>query len=363
VKVRRGSTIRGTVADASGRPLDRGEVRIEPSPFGDPRPSRDGHVRPDGTFEIGGLEKGLHDLSILVHPEFLQEVVRGVEADGKPVKVVLRRSGGIVGRVVPPEGAGPGEQAEVTVRALGDTFPLPPDRTGRVPLGGNFRIGPLAPGPYAVSVVAGDRRADHPRLVVDDGGALDLGDIELTSPAGVVGGALRVAGHPAAGVAVEVLRVHPEGRFESVRRVLSGPDGRWKAEGLLEGDHVAVVRPQDRPLVEAAFHCLPGEPATLDLEVPAGGSLLVKVVDGEGKPVAGARIVLQGDSGSIHFWKAGDPGPGPHRTGPGGALRCTGIPAGRCRVTADLPGSGSGEAEAGVAEGGEGAVEVVLEGR
>ena len=363
VRVNRGATLRGAVVDAAGRPVERGEIRVEPSPPTDPRPSKDGSLAHDGTFEIGGLAPGLYDLSVLVHPEFLQEVVLGATADGEPVRVVLRRPGGVVGRVLPPEDAPTGLLAEISVRALGPTRPLPPELTLRIPVGTDFRLGPLAPGPYSLDIVAGDRRLQVERIVVEDGGAFPLGEVALEDPTGILQGTVRVAGRPAAGVPVEVLRHLPGGRFESAARASSGPGGVFRVAGLLDGLHRIVVHPQDRPLVQKDFESRPGEPATLDVDVPAGGVLVVRVVDGEGRPVAGARVVLQGPAGSLLFWKAGVPGPGPHGTGEDGVLRCAGVAAGEVRVVADLPGAGSGEATVVVEEGGEGTVEVGIRGK
>ncbi|MCK6481917.1 MAG: hypothetical protein L6R43_17755, partial [Planctomycetes bacterium] len=277
--------------------------------------------------------------------------------------VTLRRAGGVRGKILPGEEVAAGTVAEVAVTALGPTSPLPGELSRRVPVGEAFRLGPLAPGPYSVAVVAGDRRFDLDRVVVDDGGACDLGEIVLSEPTGVVSGTVRVAGNPAAGVPLEILRLLPGGRFESVRRLQSGPDGSWRAGGLLGGPHRVVAHPRDHPLAQAEFDSRPGEPAVLDLDVPEGGRLVVRVLDAAGAPAEGARVLLQGPEGALLFWEAGNPGPGPHATGRDGVLRAVGVPAGPCRVVVDLPGKGSGEAEAVVAAGAEALLEVRLGGR
>jgi hypothetical protein len=84
------------------------------------------------------------------------------------------------------------------------------------------------------------------------------------------------------------------------------------------------------------------------------------VKDAAGKPVPGARLVFSRDGAGIPAWKEGSPAPGPHETGPDGTLRCTGLPAGEILVSAEKPGTGSGEATAKAVDGAEGDVEVRL---
>jgi hypothetical protein len=358
VKANRGLSIRGSLVDAEGNPVRWGEVRVEPRPPTDPRPSRDARVRPDGTFEAGGLVAGAYDFSALAHPEFLQEVVRDVQAGGPEVKVVLRRPGGLRFKAVLPEGTPEGTVPEVTLRALESTLPLTPDHFVRL-LAHDPRaeIGPLAPAAYTLSVVAGDHRIDIDRLVIKQGEPTDLGDLALR-PAGVVAGRVTHGGVPVAGAALEILCLLPDGTSRTVRRVKSGGDGAYRAGGLLACPHVLLVRATDRPTVEVRFQPVTGAVTTLDVPMAAGARLRVVVRDAAGQPVAGARLAVQGPAGGVPFWKEGSPAPGPHETGPDGTLRCTGLPAGALRVLAEKPGAGSGETEIRAADGASTDVEI-----
>jgi hypothetical protein len=361
VKVHRGLSVRGRVVDAAGEPVGRGEVRVEPNPPSDRRPSRDAAVRPDGTFEAGGLAPVVYDFSVLVHPEFLQEVVRSVEAGAPPVEVRLRRPCSLRGRVVAPEGTPPEEPAEIVLRALGESRPLPPRHEIQArPPERAFVVAPVAPGPCALTVVCGDARLDLDRVEVTEGPTVDLGDLVLVR-GGAAGGVVTAGGRPSPGTTVEVFRVGPEGRFLDGRRVETDGEGRWRVGGLLPGPHVVLARPRDHVLAEARFEADSGETRTVDLSAAAGGRVRVKVVDAAGAAVEGARVLVTGPSGSVLFWKEGDPGPGPHATGPGGTLTCTGLPAGELSVSADLPGSGAGRAPVALPEGGTAEVEVRLE--
>ncbi len=359
LKVFRGLSIRGTVEDTRGDPVRLGDVHLDPLPPGSPGPTRDVRLRPDGTFEAGGLDPGTYGLSVVVHPEFLQEIRHGLEAGGPPVRVVLRRAGGVNGRVVLPPGAPPDLLAEVTLRALGETTPLPAAHGVRVRASkGAFSLGPLAPGPYALAVSAGDWILDLDRVEVGEKDPTEAGDL-LLRPGAAVAGTVLVAGSPRGGVEVEIVR-RTGTRAETARRVLTGSDGTFRAGGLRAGPHVLCVRPQDRPRVEVPFEAGESAEARADAAVPLGGLVLVKVLDAAGAPAPGARVLLSGEKGSLLFWKEGSPDPGPHATGKDGTLRCAGVPPGPVRVFAEVPGVGAGEAEATAVEGRAVPVEVRL---
>lgn len=360
IRVDRGISILGKVLDAQGAPVGFGEVRVEPHPPTDPRPSRDSTVRRDGTFEAGGLAPGLYDLSVLAHPAFLQKVVREVQAGGPTVEVTLRRPGRLRFHVVTPGDIPVGTPIEMSLRGLEDTRPLPQSHSVQLDPGEPRPVvGPLAPVAYAVTVRSGDYRADLDRVVVGEGEPTDIGDVVL-KPAGSVSGRVLSGAEPLGDAAVEVLRLLPEGRSESVRRTRTAADGTFRAGGLLTGPHVLAVRARDRPFFQVRFEAVMGEDRPMDVAVPVGGRLRVTVLDAAGKPVAGARVVVTGTEGGVPYWKAGSPEPPPHGTGPDGTLRCTGLPVGDLRVDAEKPGTGSGTASVQVADGAEAAVEVRL---
>lgn len=366
LRVLRGLALRGTVEDAQGNPVGRGIVHFDPLPAGSPGPSREVAIRPDGTFEAGGFVPGKYGLSVVVVPEFLQEIRLGLDAGGPPLRVVLRRAGGLNGRVVLPPEAPPDLLVEATVHGLGDTSPLPADHGIRfeaskgLPPGdpGVFTMGPLSPGPYALSVTAGDWILDRERVEVKEREPTQLGDL-LLRPGAVVEGRVLVAGNPVAGAAVELL-LRRDRRTETVRRVVTAADGSFRAGGLRHGPLVLAVHPQDRPRVEVPVEAALDRPARADVAVPLGGRVLVTVRGADGAPAAGARVLLSGDAGSLIFWKDGSPDPPPHRTEKDGTLRCTGVVPGKTRVYAEVPGVGAGEAEAEVVDGKAVPVEVVL---
>jgi hypothetical protein len=159
---------------------------------------------------------------------------------------------------------------------------------------------------------------------------------------------------------VEVFRVGAEGNLLDGRRVAADAEGRWRVGGLQPGPHAVLARPRDRPLVEARFDAAAGEARTVDLAAPAGGRVLVRVLDAAGAPVEGARVLFSGTAGSVQFWREGDPGAGPHSTGADGTLSCSGLAAGDLFVSADRPGAGAGQSPVAVRDGAAVEVEVRL---
>jgi hypothetical protein len=340
IKVLRGEPIRGVALDSGGHPVAKGSVRVEPSPMTDERPSKDIPLRSDGSFEGWGFPPGPYDLSVLSHPEFLQEVVRGVRPGGNPIRVTLRRPGGLRLLVAFPEGA---ERSPVSVkaRALEDPTPLPPVHVAVMePRDLLLEMQPLAPVPHAVEIRAGDWRADFARVAVGQGEPTDLGTVELERAASVAG-TIRCGGKPAPAAEVEVLLVRPDGRFESAGRTRSDIEGRYRVSGLVSGEYVLSAHPLDGPLVQARLRVLRAEETPLDVEVPAGARLRVLVRDAAGNPVPGARVHLsRGDEGVV-FRREDSQSLGPHSTGEAGVLLCRGLPAGEVRVTVEGPGGTS----------------------
>jgi protocatechuate 3,4-dioxygenase beta subunit len=360
VKVFRGLVMKGRVVDSLGDPVTRGSVHVSPNPPGDPRPERDAFLTAEGTFEVGGLVEGLYDASIAVRPEFLHEAIRGLRAGGEPLTLHAHRPGWLKGRLVLPEGAPAGLLPEVTVRALGDSRPLPPVLSTKVGTADRrFALGPLAPGAYAFSAVAGEWRRDMEKVEVVEAPGTEMGDVTF-APAGAVAGTVRVLGKPAAGVPLEVLRFLPGGGSEFCAKGETGPDGTYRVIGLRPGSHVVAFRPRERPVLESKFEAAAAATTTLDVDVPAGVRLAVKVLGADGKPAPNARVTISGPSGGVAYWREGGASPGTHTTGDDGVLRCSGLPAGELRVSASLPGGGAGESVVTVADGADSPVEVIL---
>jgi protocatechuate 3,4-dioxygenase beta subunit len=345
IPVRAGLSIRGVVVDADGLPVSRGKVLVEPSPFLDDRPSKKVFLRKDGTFDAGGLEPGLYDFSVVSDPELLKEVALGIEAGADRVTVRMRRAGGVTGRVVLEDGSLPDDVPHVVVEGLEETRPLPGRRQAQVRRADRvFRMGPLSPGPYRVTVRCGDHRLDVESVEVKEREPTNLGDLVL-QPSGVLTGTVTVGGDVAAEGVVDVFLLRDSGTRLNQGTFLIGSDGVYRAGALLPGRHVVSVRPFGAPRLERTVDVVTGEVQSVDLPIQAGATLELTAVDAEGEPVSGARVTIsRPDGSSLEFWKRDSRKKGPHATGKDGKLTCTGIPPGPCRIFVDLPARGTGEA-------------------
>ncbi len=351
IEVRRGLSIRGRVVDSAGSPVTSGEIRFEPSPPSDPRRSADASIHRDGSFEAAGFEPGAYDFSVLGPDEFLQRVIRSVPAGGEDLTVPLRRKGGLAGRVLVPEGLPMGVRPRVRIRALEDPRPLPVTREFEITEGdGRFTVGPLAPVPHSVSIVAGEWRLDIPRVEVVERDSTELGELALR-PGGRVRGVVTVAGSPAGGIRVEVYGTGDEGRRILLGTAVAGASGQYSVGGLEAGPVLVSVRPRDCPLVEGDVHVPEGGEVEVDLPVPEGGEIAVIAVDEAGEPVRGVRVVLSSQTGPLLYWEKGSPAAPPYETGDDGTLHCTGVAAGVVRVFGELPGRGTAELSVNVVSG------------
>jgi protocatechuate 3,4-dioxygenase beta subunit len=235
----------------------------------------------------------------------------------------------------------------------------------RVQEDGTFRVGGLAPGLYTVTSQAdGYARARVDGVDVPPDG--ERAGVELVlEPGGVMKGVvLDEAREPVPGAAIVVVdaaatdlpggdppRADAEGRFE-LKRFLPG---RYRVSIITETHAPA------RQFVDFQGGTLEMAPV-----LPAGGTLEVRVLDEEGRPVPGATVDLrypEGDkviTGFIDFIQPNQP------VGPDGRLRKTRLPPGVLKVVARMAIPGlpplEGSAEAAVANRDESAVTVTVRG-
>ncbi len=151
-------------------------------------------------------------------------------------------------------------------------------------------------------VPAGSSRAFTRFFSVGDGSAGNAIDVENEvkgTPNGRIRGCVTAAGAPAPGARVSVGR-GPAGSITSVvSHFVTGPDGCYSGT-LPVGDYgVAAARaghPYENGATEPPVHAISiiaGGDVTVDVDLPASGTLRVNVVDGMGAPLA-ARISVVG---------------------------------------------------------------------
>lgn len=120
----------------------------------------------------------------------------------------------------------------------------------------------------------------------------------------------------------------------------TGSDGRYTVQGVVPGRY--TVGAEARGLAPATKQVDMDESgATADIVLTRGGSVKVRVTDGAGQPVEGARVVLTDGSGEavtrtlslVNFFEGGR-----DRTGPEGEATFPDLAAGSYRVKAVVAG-------------------------
>jgi len=104
-------------------------------------------------------------------------------------------------------------------------------------------------------------------------------------------------------VSVQAKSAAPRGQVASAWGELSGPDGRFRAAGLVPGTYALRVQVEGEDVVAPAeptdVELTADKPTDVRIEVGMAGSVEGRVLDTQGKPVADASVTLRGDE---HGW-------------------------------------------------------------
>lgn len=180
--------------------------------------------------------------------------------------------------------------------------------------GGRFELAGLPPGDVTLHAVRdGVALPGARRLELREGEPVEVDLEPAPAPVALRGRVLDAAGRPLAGA-----RVGPAG----APPVATGADGRFALTDLplgLDGGLVTLeASHRDHAAVrgEVALLPPPAPAPEVTLRLPAGATLVARVVDRAGLPVTGADVALSGDR------------PGAAPTGPDGTSRFTGLPPG-----------------------------------
>jgi hypothetical protein len=294
-KPRRGDgqhALSGLVVDGAGAPVAGAHVIAEPEDIGGREPGAAGvdagavalvvAVSDEtGAFQLEGLRAGRHRLRV-EGPSLFTAEVRFVPVPSDDLRIVVARQVRIDGRVV-DGGPVAGAVVEVVGDALGGRLAVTTASDGA------FAFDALPEGTYQVWATRGDLAARAQRVPRLGGGPFGTVELRL-EPATIVIGRV-VDGDRRQGVVADVeIRPVPGGgaddeparlarsAADGVFRIEGVPDGRWIADGWAPG-WVAVGGVE--------FDAGRGVP---EVELARGGIVEGTVVDGSGRPVAGAQV-------------------------------------------------------------------------
>ena len=206
-------------------------------------------------------------------------------------RIVLRTGVTASGRIVAADGR-PVEGAWIALAqsdaSLRDPQEPAPNsaRTGR---DGRFTLPGVVPGVYVLRVAHPEHpRLHQPGIEVPEGTKVDLGGFALSKPQRAEGQVVDQAGRPVEGV--RILAFFSD-RLDIAAAPVTGPDGRFMLPEVIVGRLTLCKEGYSSYQGPLAYPGLFSKPARIALW-PAPPPLRVagRVVDGEGHPVAGARV-------------------------------------------------------------------------
>ena len=259
-------------------------------------PQKAGTITDDeGRFTLEGLPH--RELRLALSKAAWRTSTKTVSESESDIEVELLRSSIIGGRVTDSKGA-PLENVAVRI--------APP---ARVLLGaeaaaiaelsrpeGAYAIVDLPGGDARFTVMAEGRAPS--KIAVDslEAGKIRVEHVTLTRSRFVGGQVIDPRGAPAKGAKVTRRRKRADGRLVEAHSVSAGPDGVFAFDDVADGDHVLTASSRNWLESEPLKIAIEGADQTgLHLELRAGGSVLGRVVDGIGDPVAGAVVSLKHD--------------------------------------------------------------------
>ncbi len=286
--LRVGAAVEGVVTGPRG-PVEAATVEVR-SAGGPPRPplkAREARTDASGRYRVGGLAPGRARLAARapgLAPPSLEREVETVRGGAARADFEFGAGATVEGRVVDEQGAGlAGARVAAEVEGVFTPYETTTDAAGA------YRIAGL-PATAAVirATLAGHAPAGSARLGLVEGATAGGIDLVLARGARIEGRVVLADGTPAGRAQVRLW--DPGGG--SVDAVGAGPDGRFAFEDLRAGVYrLTASFPGQLDAESRAVGVAPGPPAGVELRFGRGaGAVRGVVVDGQGRPVAGARV-------------------------------------------------------------------------
>jgi protocatechuate 3,4-dioxygenase beta subunit len=282
-----GARLAGIVVDGAGVPVAGAELTAEPeieasraprADAGVPAPIAASPTVADGVFSIDGLAPGRYLLRV-TGAGLLAAELRMVVVPSDQVRVVVARQVSIDGTVT--DGGKPVSAAMVGVRGdgIGGTVEVKTDTSGA------FTIPNLPEGSYQVYAYQAGLAARSMRVVRLGAGPFPKIELRLEVATIVVG---RVVDREEGTGIVAAVELRPVTGDEAPRYARSGDDGLFRIEGVPNGRWIAdAFAPGYLSPGGVELEAGQGVP---ELALAAGGVIEGRVLDGDGKPVAGANV-------------------------------------------------------------------------
>ncbi|HUJ60764.1 MAG TPA: carboxypeptidase-like regulatory domain-containing protein [Kofleriaceae bacterium] len=289
-----GVHLTGFVIDGAGVPVAGAEVSAEPErgaadralaprpaapqDAGAPAIATAPPTGADGRFAITNLEPGRYRLRV-TGPGLLAAELRFVPVPSDEARIVVARQVAIDGTV--SDGGKPVTAANVGIRgeAIGGTLEVKTDAHGA------FHVPNLPEGRYQVYAWQAGLAARTIRVARLGAGPFSPVELRLEAGAIVVG---RVVDKDEGTGLVAAVELRPSGEDQAPRYARTGTDGVFRIEGVPSGRWIAdAFAPGYSSPGGVELEAGRGVP---ELDLVRGGAIEGRVLDGDGRPVAGASV-------------------------------------------------------------------------
>ncbi len=300
-----GKRIEGVVLDAEGKPVAGASVSGGEA---QPKPGRNTYVEDrtdtDGRFVLRNLEAERWNVNVYA-VGFTAESRPSVAVGERSLELRLTPLGWVDGLVVLPEGGPFTSNFELAAEPIGDVAGGQEDgsRNGREfrqesfsSADGTFRLKGLGAGTWKLSVQSTDNwipRAPVEVPVVNGRGSGPV-EIRLTR-GGTVSGLFTEEGSRQSvqwgNIGLQIQGT-PDSGGNTSGWGQSDANGRFQITGLATGTYLLTATTPQGMQVEDEVRVVAGQTADLNLAARRFGSVVVKVLDPAGAPVAGASVLL-----------------------------------------------------------------------
>lgn len=361
-----GVALEGVVVDPRGRPVEGAQVFVSEAtgdiiPRGLPDSTPAAVTGQDGFFRVEDRRAGETVNVDVRRSGFAPGAAPGVLAPTEePVRIVLKPSSAVEGRVVDEDGKPvPGSRVslvptEPTAMSRGFMmFSANATRSAVSADDGSFRLEDVPPGAVEVRAeAAGKQSGVLSNLEVPSGQDLKGVEIELAAAA-VVEGRVLAGGRPVPGAEVQI--VQPDmgrgTRFFMMPMATTDGDGYYRLDGVAPGTRAVQVEHKSYTKAVRELEVRSGT-NSLDVALEKGSEISGRVVGDDGRPVPSARVLLVEGS---RFWDL------PSATSAAdGSFTIEGVADGTYRVKAEKEGYAGGEGEEVTVAGSVAGVEVKL---
>ncbi len=275
----------GAVLDAAGKPVPSAEIFVWPSGRGQANP-REALTDAQGRFEVGELMAGPHELMVQTTGLGVAHLDR-VMVPASAISIAVEGTGIAIGGMVrAPSGGGSFDRVAVLLGSPTLRHP----RAVSVDPQGRFVVSGMGPGEYTIRAANDDSASTTARIMIEEGQPVPTDAVLQLVPAGsITGRVVDLKRNAISGAEVEIRRTADDDCGEVAHADVVG---YFATRALPPGTyHVAVKFPGYVVQHEETVH-LTDRSSTLELMMARPSSISGKVVDANGTPVIGARILL-----------------------------------------------------------------------